>query len=773
MKRSSNAQALRLGVALSVLSLSALAWGQEAVALSSLSNVPEVPDEVSAALAPQTPLLPVTHWRPRLQDLGMGGVVRLRGTQSEASVGIGIRRDEQVEAARLRLQFTLSPALLADLSHLKVSFNDQLIQTVVLPKERLGLPHQVELDIPPAYFADYNRLQFQFIGHYTQDCEDQEHSSLWAEISGASTLDLSLRRLPLKTDLALLPAPFFDPRDSRALQVPMVYGAKPNAGELKAAGIVAGWLGALAAYRGNQFLVLENELPLRSAMVIATNAHRPDFLRDLPPVEQPTLSMIDHPQLPGAQLLLILGKDEVQVEQAAQALALDKAVLSGRSLQVRELTLPQLRSAYDAPRWISTQRVVPLGELVERPEELQLRGTALYDTIRINARMAPDLFTWNAKGVPLSLQYRYTPTPLSDRGVLNVALNDQFLRSYRLYASGDSQGKVSALLPMIEDSPSQTRSEMKIPAFMVGGDNQMQFTFAIPPADLGRCRSTQPVELRAALDPQSTIDLTGFDHYIAMPNLAAFANTGFPFTKYADLAQTAIVLPNQPTAADIEAYLTAVARMGASTGYPGTRFALLSAAQMDAAKDRDILLIAHDDQDGVLQQWQADLPALLAAGQRSVQPLQRGLNRFNELFRLGEGAPTKTAGGTTIVQGDGPLAAVVGLESPFAKGRSMVALTATNAQAMGWIGQGLSERGKLEQLHGDLSLLRGDVIESFRINPVYYIGDLPWYKRAWFHLHSHPLWLALLGILAGLVVTLIAYGSLRAMARRRLEHGDA
>ncbi len=94
------------------------------------------------------PPLPVSHWRPRLQDLGLGGVVRLRGTQSEVSVGLGIRRDQQVELARLRLQFTLSPALLADLSHLKVSFNDQLIQTIVLPKERLGLMHQVELDIP-------------------------------------------------------------------------------------------------------------------------------------------------------------------------------------------------------------------------------------------------------------------------------------------------------------------------------------------------------------------------------------------------------------------------------------------------------------------------------------------------------------------------------------------------------------------------------------------------------------------------------------------------
>ncbi len=105
-------------------------------------------EELAAALSVDR--LPVTEWTPRLQELGAGGAIRLRGTQSEASVGFGIRRDEQVESARLQLQFTLSPSLLADLSHLKVSFNDQLIQTIVLPKERLGQPHQVELNINPA-----------------------------------------------------------------------------------------------------------------------------------------------------------------------------------------------------------------------------------------------------------------------------------------------------------------------------------------------------------------------------------------------------------------------------------------------------------------------------------------------------------------------------------------------------------------------------------------------------------------------------------------------
>lgn len=715
----------------------------------------------------------LTHWKPRLRDLGLGGALRLRGTQSEASVGVSVRRDELVESARLHLRFTLSPALLPHLSHLKVLFNDQLIQTLVLPKERLGEPQTADIDIDPSFFADYNQLQFEFIGHYTLECEDPDNSSLWSEISAESTLDLGLQRLPLRSDLALLPAPFFDPRDNRLVDVPVVYGSSPSPGELKAAGSVAGWLGVLAAYRGNRFPVFENSLPQRSAIVIASNAHRPDFLRDLPPAEEPTLSMLAHPDVPGAQLLLVLGKDDAQVQRAAEVLALSTAALSGQSMRVTDFKPPAPRKAYDAPRWITSERPVTLGELVERPSQLQVRGTALHDTIRISARMAPDLFTWNAQGIPLNLQYQYTPTPFSDRGALDVALNGQFLKSYPLRASGDSQGKVSALLPLIGDTPGQTRSDMKIPAFMVGGDNQMQFAFQIPPAELGRCRSTQPVELRAALDPRSSIDLTGLDHYIAMPNLAAFANSGYPFTKYADLAQTAIVLPAQPTTADIQTYLTAVARMASSTGYAGTRFSLLTPAQVRDAGDRDILVIAHGGDDGLLRQWHADMPAVLAAGKRSVQPLERGLHRFYDLFSMSDGAPTRPSGGITTLEGNGPLAAITGLQSPLSSGRSVVALTATDPGAMRLISQSLNDGAKVEQVHGDLSLMRGDTIESFRVNPVYYVGDLPWYKRLWFHLHSHPLLLALLGIAAGLILTLLVYGALRSLAKQRLEGGDA
>lgn len=722
--------------------------------------------EPSVAIQPQA----LRRWAPHLKDLGLLDAMRLRGVESWATVIVPIRRDEMVEAARLHLRFTLSPSLLADLSHLKVLLNDQLIRTIALPKEQLGQPHEEDIDLPPAYFTDYNQLSFQFVGHYTLDCEFPHHTSLWTEISNESHLDLSLRPLQLPNDLALLPAPFFDPRDNSVVDVPLVYPAHPSLGQLKAAGSVASWLGMLAAYRGGRFPAFEDQLPPRDAVVIATNAQRPGFLKDMPPVEQPTLSMVSHPGAPGAQLLLVLGKDDAQVQIAADALALDKAALSGQSIQITDLKLPARNKAYDAPRWLTTERPVALGELVTSVSDLQVRGATLHDTIRVDARMAPDLFKWNASDIPVRLIYRYTPPVAPEQGALNISINDQFIRSYPLPAKGGAEGLKSVIFsPLSKNEDPAVHQEMRIPSAMMQTNNRLEFAFQIPPADPGRCRSVQPVELRAAIDPQSVIDLTGFDHYIALPDLAVFVNSGFPFTKFADLSQTSVVLPNQPTQADIEAYFTAIGRMAAATGHVGTRFNLLHASQVEQARDTDILLISSGDKDGLLARWSSDLPALVVAGKRSVHTLEHYVRSFFELLHLGEDSPATPDDSHATLEGSGPLAGVVGMQSPLQAGRSVVALTASDDAGMTLISRSLNDPGKVQLLQGDLGLLHGDTVESFRINPMYYVGDLPWYKLLWFRLHSHPAWLALGSILVSLLLTLMVYGALRALARRRLE----
>lgn len=709
--------------------------------------------------------------RISLKNMGAGRPIALRGTEGSSSVSLGVRLDEVPVAARLHLVYTLSPALLPALSHLKILLNDEVLQTVLVDKDKLGMQQAIDLSIDPRYFSDFNQLRFQLIGHYTLDCEMPEHSSLWTSISNESYLDLTLRQLPLKNDLALLPAPFFDRRDQRLVEVPLVFGSQASVGLLKASGSVASWIGMQAAYRGARFPVLENRLPPGNAMVLATNQNRPDFLKDMEPVRQPTLRMVTHPERPQSKLLLILGQDEAQVQQAADTLAIGQNALTGQSMTVGALEPEKRRAAYDAPRWITTQRPVQIGELVASAGDLRVQGTALNDVVRVNTRMAPDLFTWNAKGVPMNLLYRYTTTNQSNHSSLNLSINDQFVKSYPLLASGDAtSGTSNILLPLFDDSGIQAKSDFKIPVFLIGGDNQLQFTFNIPPADMGRCRSVQPTQLQAAIDPQSTIDLTGFYHYTAMPNLAAYANSGFPFTKYADLAETSVILPNKPSTADIEVYLAAMGRMAAATGFAGTRFRLLTTEQLDQARGTDLLVVSSADSDGLLARWNSNLSALIAKGSRSIRPLNRAIGSFVDLFSMDAEVRLNPEGGRVLLEGDGPLAAIVGLESPLDAGRSAVVLTATDASAQNLIVQTLNDPGKVQSVRGDLSLMRGTAIESFRINPVFYVGDLPWWRKLWFLMHSHPTLLALVGILSGLFLSFVAFVSLRARARRRMEN---
>lgn len=735
----------------------------------SLASEPSPPAPVASLLSGQGQ--PLRQREVSLKQLGVPKPIALRGVDSDSAVGVSVRVDEMVVAAKLRLTFTLSPALLPGLSHLKISLNDEVLHTVLAEKGKLGVPQTVELPLDPRYFTDYNQLRFQLIGHYTVDCESPHHSSLWASISDESQLVLTLQPVALRNDLAQLPLPFFDPRDNQTVKVPFVLGANPNRELLKAAGSVAAWLGMLASYRGGHFPALANALPDGHGIVLATNQHRPDFLRDLPPVQKPTLTLIDHPVRAGKKLLLVLGQDEAQVQTAADVLALDRSGLSGASMQVAEFKHPDPRKPYDAPRWITTKRPVQLAELVNTPDQLELRGPVLNGVVNVNMRTPPDLFTWYAPAVPLNLSYRYSAHKFSDRGTLNISINNRFVKSIPLQ-SKDADNKDSRNLvdlPLLGEGALQVTSGLRIPSFLIVSDNQLQFDFDIPPPDMGRCSSAKPPEMRAVLDPQSTIDLTGFSHYAEMPNLATYGFSGFPFTKYADLAQTSIVLPEVPTPADISLYLAAVGRMAASTGYPGTRFQLLGSRQIGQAGDTDILVITQGDADGVLRQWGQHLPALVAAGQRSLRPLARALDSLSDWFSLQPVVRHTSTGGQTVLEGEGPLGAIVGFASPLREGRSVVALTGTDDAAMQTIADSLNRSGKVRNLRGDLAFLRGEAIESFRVNPVYYVGELTLWRRLWFEMHSHPVLLAFIGLGSGLMLALMAFVGLRATARRRLE----
>lgn len=716
--------------------------------------------EADATLAPTNPTVLT------FKEMGAYQPIELKGVDGSAYLSMGVRLDEVVTKAKLHLDYTLSPALLPGVSQIKVYLNDEVLATLPVTKESLASPQKIDINVDPRFFTDFNKFRLQLIGHYSSDCEFPLHTSLWANISNSSKLEISLQPTALRNDLALLPAPFFDQRDNRPLELPFVFATRPSITTMRAAGGLASWFGSMANYRSTHFPVYQNRLPARYGVVFATNDERPKFLANYPKAVAPTITMITHPDNPAGKLLLVLGRNAADLQMAADAIALGKAALSGNSITVKSLKYPPRRTPYDAPNWLQPGQPISFGQLVSMPSDLQRQGQTLA-AIRINARLPADIFTWESNGLPIDIKYRYTPPAEKSNASLKIEINDQFIEAIPLLSSDAARGSNRVVLPILDDGSMHEKSDVITPAFQLGSNNQLAFSFYIPPDDNGHCSSSLPAEMRAAIDPDSTLNLGDVDHYAAMPNLAFFATSGFPFTKYADLAETTVVIPNEPNTFDMEAMFDLLANMSRSTGYPALGYKLIQSKSIQQAADSDLLIISSGSKNDSLSAWGKSLPVLLQEGSSTLTPLGKAMDVAYDWFGMSDVKFVKLEGDAVLL-GSGPLSAIVGFESPLSSSRSVVAITANSPAALTSALTALNDTGKVQYIRGDLALMRNGLVESYRVNESYYVGNLPWWRWLWFRLHNHPLILTVLGIAIGLFLALLAFGTLRGLAAHRL-----
>jgi cellulose synthase operon protein B len=704
---------------------------------------------------------PVRDVKLSFADLGIDSIA-LHGVQSSAAVNVGIRKDEVVVAAVLHLRLTYSPSLLQDLSHLRISLNGQTLSALPLTKADAG--HEIERDVvlDSRYFSDYNQIQLDLIGHYSLECEDPQHSALWASVGRQSDLTLTLRPIELRDDLGLLPAPFFDVHDNRRVVLPIVLPAQASRDMVRSAGAVASWFGMLADYRGARFPVSFDRLPEQHGLVFATNASRFAQLT-LPAVQAPTVSIIDHPARPAVKLLVFQGKDEAQLRQAVEGVILGSTVLSGNSASISKVVYTR-RAAYDAPRWLRTDRPVKLGELIDAPDQLQAHGVAPAP-MSINLRLPPDLFTWNRPGVPVDLHYRYTAPAERDNSLLTVSINNQLLRSYRLPPESDSGAGGKFFVPLLQNDGSRESRGLLIPAFQLASDNQMQFQFAMDFHREAMCKEVFVDNTREAIDPDSTVDISSFPHYAAMPNLALFANAGFPFTRFADLGETAIVLPDAADRAALEQLFFLLGRMGRQTGAAGLAYRLIDTREALEARDVDLLLLSGALSNELLEHWGQSVALVFGKFGRDYRQLGRAPNSM-----IGPGGRDEAvAAPNVVVQANGSLGALMSFESRLTSGRTVVALAGTDASAADSLVAALEDDGKVGLIRGELAIVRGDGIQSFSNGDSYYVGSLSWWQWLWFHFSRHALLLTLVALATAVVAGLFIYGRLQRLVKKRLE----
>ncbi|MET0249943.1 MAG: UDP-forming cellulose synthase catalytic subunit [Sphingobium sp.] len=732
--------------------------------------LPGVPDAQAQAQAPAAvavsvpaPGAGVRDQRLTFRDLQLKTPIRLAGTRGEIGIPFGMRRNDVVMDAALTLNFAWSPALLGDLSQLVVMLNGEVVRVIPLtPAESSGRALRIPVN-PALFLPGDNQLNLRLVGHYARDCEDPFHSSLWANISNVrSFFDLKVQTLPLRADLARLPAPFFDRSDNQPLRLPFIFAGAPRAVELEAAASMSSWFGSLASYRGYSFKPLYNQLPAQGNGIVFATPDRP--IAGLPlTITGPTAAVIRNPNDAFGELLVVMGRNGQELKLAAAAIATGRGVLGGQKMSFEGARIPTY-ARYGAPRWLRTDRPVQLGEIMDANA---LQGLGLPPgPLSTRFRVAPDLFFWPRQGGTLDLRYRYPSAPWLDKRAsrLDVSINNQYLRSLPL--GGTSWYDQWFSRPSV--SSQDGRASIVLPRYNLFGQNELIFDYNLIIANKKKCEGTMPDNVRVSVRPNSMLDLSQSYHALHMPDLATFAGAGYPFTIRPDLAETTVLMGSRPAPGAVEAFLMLMGRFGDSTGAAASGVTVADRIVPERLGGHDILVIGGSSA-AASDQLFGQAPVHFANGRLDVTqatPVSRIFGFFSPFNRSDSDEVTQFMAASAGFSG------ITGFESPFASGRSVVAVLADDPGTLPQMIAGMADTRVNAQIQGDLSVVNGDGMASFAVGPGYWVGYLPFWMKAAYWLSQRPLLMAAAGMLAAIMLTgpLVLY--LTRQQRRRLAPGE-
>ncbi len=662
----------------------------------------------------------------RLRDL-RSKALHLEGASAETGIGFTTRQDDAFVAARISLVFSYSNAVARDDGVLQIFLNNEPIGSVALGKAA-GPKARAEFTFTPALLSTDNRLQFRFTlkGQGARACMLDRDRAVWVNIEPATFIYLSTTRLPVADDLASLPRPFADPKDPLPLSLPFVLPPDAEPEVLQAAGMVAGYFGLIAGNKGATFPVQYTGLPAGSAVVMVKGGYYPPGIAAIPG-EGPRVAVVANPSQVDSKLLLVIGDDAAQLKAAAGTLATSTSRLSGGWSAANE-PLPTPRLAYDAPKWIPSNRPVRLGELADGGA---ISGRRLLDSPKVSFRTAPDLFFGALSGGKMYVHIRRADDSWVDPGNSRVFvdLNQRTVGEIPL----EPKLKVlSRLKEWLFPGKDEDRvSQVLLPGFQLASQNQLDFLFELRAKANADCEMLDWSD-RTGIDPDSTIDLSRVAHFAAFPNLALFANAGFPFTRYADLATTAFVMPEKSSPEEVQSLLNLLAMMADATGVVPTRYEVVDAAKVEQVADKDLIVIGLNSNQPLLKQWEAHSSVHITPTSVTAAP---GLSFLERQFQ-----PTDPR--APYYRGAAPELAKVNLGKPFAylssfwsplnENRLVVMVGSTQPAALVDMSSHLGDPELAKNVQGDFYYLTGSKGEFYTSGIRKFVGGLPlWWRIQW------------------------------------------
>lgn len=226
-------------------------------------------------------------------------------------------------------------------------------------------------------------------------------------------------------------------------------------------------------------------------------------------VKGPSLTLMAHPADPFGKLLILRGDDSEQLKHARPGAGHRQPGAVRRPRPHRSASTAWRRASPMTPNWLPSDRPVRLGELADA-KRLSVSG---YDpgTINLPLRLPPDLFNWRQPGVPLHLKYRYTPQPVSTNSSLLISVS----RSTAAAAAVAGEPR-RPCWPSCKMTAAARRLP-RLPLDSLPLQSALQLRFMYDYIKQGDCRDIIIDNMRGTIEPDSTLDLSDYEHSIAMP----------------------------------------------------------------------------------------------------------------------------------------------------------------------------------------------------------------------------------------------------------------
>ena len=692
----------------------------------------DMPDSGSGQGHPAAPA-PAFHEQYELTALAGRRSIVLTGTGSSQNFFLDMPLTKIISAAALNLRYS-APLLHSGEASLDLWLNGTRVSSLALSPGA----QEVSVSLPPDLLTSNNELIFQLQGNCAA-CKSRR--TPWISIDQGSQLTLSGTRLALANDLALLPVPFFDSAAQHSWNLPIVFSGRPDRDALKAASVVASWFGIYSDFRGVRFPTTIGELPEGNALVFALSGSELAGALSLPSRAGAVIAVRDNPRDPYGKLLILAGPTSADLVTAARALVTRSNARShADTALVDPVNIPASKE-YHAPRWLDAENPSPIGTYTTA-ERLKLKGSG---SINIYFRIPPDLFLQTGQSAPLLLKYSYAGVPEGAKAVLHVRLNDRDVDSIRLKPTW---------------SPVNRQVVVRLPT----GRFQPYTNMLSIDFDFGRGAAYHASQY-AAIQRDSSIDLSGLPHSVVLPRLELFADSGYPFTAWPDLSRTAVVLSAAPDVLEYETLFDVMGFCGAQTGEVATGVTITDPNHLEPAKDKDVVLLGTSASQPLFSEWGPDMPLGLSPHlqvSNQIEP-SRLLHpewpfRSRDREKLAALIARKTSADLVVED----------FVSPLDANRSVVAIAPEGTDAPNVIAALVTPTLDKGPIYGAVSIAQNGRFQSFLVGTsAYHSGNPSTIQEAEVFLFDHYLFIpAFVVVLAFLVAAWLFIGTERVAARR-------